>query len=335
MTTAVRLHQANANDTVATLVQWLADLGSWVEQGQSVALFETTKAAYEVEAPAAGWLVGRVDLGDVVEIGATFAELAAQPPEETDNQSSAVKQQRRITVKARRLMDAHGISEAQLPSGLALVREQDILSLIKPTSSVAETSMDSLLERADYHQLLELLHALRQRMMAKFERHVPTGTLLNDRWGLAEDMGFGKKSSVYDESLILGDVKVGANCWIGPYTVLDGSGGRLEIGDWTDIGTGAHIYTHHTIDRALSGGVVKPFKAATRIGQCCFIAPAAVIGPGTEIGDHSFVATFSYAEGRFPPYSYIAGTPARVVGRIEVRDGRVIRRMFKDQFSGS
>ena len=33
----------------------------------------------------------------------------------------------------------------------------------------------------------------------------------------------------YDSVLVIGDVQVGKNTWIGPFVVLDGSGG-LEIG---------------------------------------------------------------------------------------------------------
>jgi acetyltransferase-like isoleucine patch superfamily enzyme len=304
--------------------------GCRVEKAQPLALFETTKAIYEVEAPASGWILARSQVGDLIDIGTIFAELLPHPPKAATMPSDAV-QKRRITDKARRLMVEHDISEAQLPIDLTLVREQDILALVKtPAPVVAQdlSDVDEVLERADYLQLMDLLASLRRRMKTKYNRHVPTGNLLNDRWRLAEELQFGESSSVYDECLVLGDVKVGTNCWMGPYTVLDGSGGRLEIGDWTDIGTGTHVYTHHTIDRALTGGIAKPFGASTRIGNCCFIAPMAMIAPGTEIGDHSFVAAFSYVEGRFPPYSYIAGTPARVIGSIEIKDGRAIRKLF-------
>ena len=51
------------------------------------------------------------------------------------------------------------------------------------------------------------------------------------------------------------------------------------------------------------------------------------IGPGTTIGEHSFVAAGSYVQGRFKPYSYIAGNPARKVGTVEIDGDRArIRR---------
>ena len=121
---------------------------------------------------------------------------------------------------------------------------------------------------------------------------------------------------------ILGDVKVGRHCWVGPYTVLDGLHADLTIGDYVDIGSSAQIYTHNTIERSLTGHRAPLFAKATTIGNCCFIAPQATIAPGTVIGDHCFVAAGSYVEGVFPPYSYIAGNPAKVVGTVEIQGNR-------------
>src|ERR1700730_15448984 len=96
---------------------------------------------------------------------------------------------------------------------------------------------------------------MRREMREKFRRHVPVGDLLTDRWEIARDYGFAEGTSCYDNVLILGNVKVGRNCWIGPNVVLDGSGGELSIGDKVDISPGAHIYPHDTVQGAISGGV--------------------------------------------------------------------------------
>lgn len=332
MSVPVILPQGNANDVTATLIQWLAEPGSLVEKGRPLALVETSKVAYEVEAPADGWFVVQASLGEMVEVGAVIAEIRSAPAERP-TAPAAGGPGRKITAKARRVMEANGIAEEQLPAGLSLVREQDVLALLPGTAPADVSAFDAVLDRADYRQLMELLGALRRRMKDKYGRHVPTGTLLNDRWRLAEAFGFGDGANAYDESLIMGDVQVGAHCWIGPYTVLDGRGG-LEIGDWTSIGTGAHAYSHHTIDHALTGGRAAEFRAPTRIGRCCFVGPMAVIAPGSTIGDHSFIAALSYVEGRFPPFSYLAGIPAAVVGRVEIKDGRVIRNLFDRRDAG-
>ena len=96
----------------------------------------------------------------------------------------------------------------------------------------------------DEDKLLQnLIKKLRLQMKDKFNRHVSIQDLLSDRWETAEFYGFGKGSSCYNNVLILGDVKVGRNTWIGPNVILDGSGG-LEIGDFVSISAGVQIYTH-------------------------------------------------------------------------------------------
>ena len=145
---------------------------------------------------------------------------------------------------------------------------------------------------------------------------------------MAKDWSFGDGSSVYDECLILGEVSVGKNCWIGPFTILDGSGGGLEIGNWTSIGSGTHVYTHHTIDQSLTSGLVKPFRTPTSIGQSCFIAPHVIIGPGTVIGSHCVITAFSYVEGTYPDNSIISGNPAKIVGKIEINGSQIIKNFF-------
>ena len=147
-----------------------------------------------------------------------------------------------------------------------------------------EHNWDEVLEDPLYRQIQTLLTSLRIRMKAQHNRHVSTGQLLYDRWELARDYEFGEGTSVYDDVLILGDVRVGKDCWIGPSVILDGSGG-LQIGDYVDIGAGAHLYSHNTIQRALTGHAAPVFYNATRVGHCCFIAPNTVIAAGTVLAD--------------------------------------------------
>src|SRR5438876_9545285 len=114
--------------------------------------------------------------------------------------------------------------------------------------------------------LRALLKALRREKREQYHRHVSVGDLLTDRCEIARDHGFGEGTSCYDNVLILGDVKVGKHCWIGPNVILDGQGG-LTIGDHCDISAGAQIYTHHTIARCLSGGVAPIEQAPVKIGS--------------------------------------------------------------------
>ena len=107
--------------------------------------------------------------------------------------------------------------------------------------------------------LLDALRALYEQLRAdmreRWRRDLPLEELLFDRWERARSLGFGEGSSIYHSSYVYGDVRVGSDTWIGPFTLLDGTGG-LTIGDNCSISTGVQIYSHDTVKWAVSGGVV-------------------------------------------------------------------------------
>jgi acetyltransferase-like isoleucine patch superfamily enzyme len=133
----------------------------------------------------------------------------------------------------------------------------------------------------------------------KYNRSLSLGDYLNDRWERARKEGFGEGTSVYDNVLIIGDVKVGKNTWIGPNVVLDGSGG-LVIGDYVSISAGTQIYTHHTVEWSTSLGK-KPIKRApTNIGNGVYIGPNCVIQMGTNIGDSAIIGASTFVNKDIP-----------------------------------
>jgi carbonic anhydrase/acetyltransferase-like protein (isoleucine patch superfamily) len=170
-------------------------------------------------------------------------------------------------------------------------------------------------------ELAKLLRELRQasddEIRARFDRSLPFADALFDRWERAERLGFGPGASIYDSALVYGDVSVGAGTWVGPLTLLDGSGSDLVIGSYCSISAGVHIYTHDTVMWALSGGRRERRTGSVRVGDCCHVGSQSVIAPGAEIGDHSVVAANSFVNRSVSSYSIVGGSPARVIGRVE------------------
>jgi acetyltransferase-like isoleucine patch superfamily enzyme len=177
--------------------------------------------------------------------------------------------------------------------------------------------------------LVRLYEAKRASVRGQWDRDLPIDELLFDRWERSRSLGFGEGSSIYHLSYVFGDVVVGDRTWIGPFAVLDGSGG-LRIGAGCDISAGVHIYTHDTVRRVLSDGRMPIDKAPVDIGDACHIGSSTVIMGGVTIGHHSVIGSGSFVNRDIPPHSVAVGTPCRVIGRVEShRDGSV--RMVYDR----
>lgn len=170
--------------------------------------------------------------------------------------------------------------------------------------------------------LLEKLRALwrdrRREVNDAHARTLPFGDYVVDRWEKARALGFGDGASVYDSVLILGDVRVGARSWIGPFVVLDGSGG-LTIGDNCSISAGVQIYTHDSVAWATSGGTAAYELAPTRIGDNCYIGPNTVVAKGVTIGDGAVIGANSVVLHDIPAGSKAFGTPCRVSNLVSER----------------
>jgi acetyltransferase-like isoleucine patch superfamily enzyme len=124
--------------------------------------------------------------------------------------------------------------------------------------------------------MLEKLKAFwlerREQVNAAHKRTLLFGDYVVDRWKRARTLGFGEGTSVYDSVLVFGDVEVGMNTWIGPFVILDGSGG-LKIGSNCSISSGVQIYSHDSVKWATSGGKSPYDLATTEIGNNCYIGP--------------------------------------------------------------
>ena len=170
----------------------------------------------------------------------------------------------------------------------------------------------------------DLYQSLRAVMRSRWDRDLPLEELLFDRWERARSLGFGDESSAYHMSYFYGDVRVGAHVWIGPFTLIDGSGGGVSIGDYCVISAGVHIYTHDTVAWAVSGGRSGHEQAPTTIGDFTYIGAQSVIAKGVTIGAHSVIGANSFVNRDVAPYTVAAGVPCHTIGRVKVSaDGSV------------
>ena len=156
------------------------------------------------------------------------------------------------------------------------------------------------------------LQELRDEKFQKHHRHVALGDLLADREETAKFYGFGQGTTCYDNVLILGDVSVGKNTWIGPNVILDGSGG-LQIGDFVSISAGVQIYSHSSVAKSISLGGQEIKKESTRIGNGVYIGPNSVIEMGVDVGEGAVIGALSFVNQDIPARKKAFGIPARIL----------------------
>jgi acetyltransferase-like isoleucine patch superfamily enzyme len=147
------------------------------------------------------------------------------------------------------------------------------------------------------------------------------------RFGKPESISLGTGCMIYPRA------------WINAVTAWKGNkyGGEIQLGDRVGIGYEVQISAARLIviedDVMISRGVVivdhlhdyrhldLPIGEAplsvprpVRIGKGSFLAAHCMIGPGVQIGEHSFVAANSVVVNDVPAFSMAVGNPARVVG---------------------
>lgn len=171
---------------------------------------------------------------------------------------------------------------------------------------------------------LQKLHiSLRNDTRKNWKRVLPFDEMLFDRWEKASFLKTKTGTSIYHNSYVFGKVSIGKKCWIGPFTIIDGSGGRVKIGSYCTLSSGVQIYTHHTVKWSLTGGKARYEKASVSIGNCCYLGPYVVVSKGTKIGKCSLIGANSLVNSDIPPYSIAFGSPCRVVGKLKIKGSKV------------
>jgi carbonic anhydrase/acetyltransferase-like protein (isoleucine patch superfamily) len=134
-----------------------------------------------------------------------------------------------------------------------------------------------------------------------------------------------RKAYVSEQAIILGDVKIEDDCYVGPGAILRADYGRIEIGVGTAVEEGVliHVYPEDTcrIGTRVTfghGAIIH----ASQIGDLAVIGMGAVVSIGTSIGERSIVAEGTVVRMKqvIPPGVVVAGNPARVIRKLTPKD---------------
>lgn len=127
----------------------------------------------------------------------------------------------------------------------------------------------------------------------------------------------GDKTIIEDFTCInngMGDIIIGSNCMIGIGNVLTGP---VTIGN--NVITAQHVgisgLNHGYTDISLPIRDQKCNVAEVVIEDDCWIGTNVVITSGVTIGKHSVVAGGSVVTKNVPPYTVVAGNPAKIIKR--------------------
>ncbi|MEN8503533.1 MULTISPECIES: gamma carbonic anhydrase family protein [Paraburkholderia] len=132
---------------------------------------------------------------------------------------------------------------------------------------------------------------------------------------------------VHPLASLIGDVRVEAGCYIGPFASIRGDFGTIVIGEGSNVQDNCSLHVGHGCRCDLApashvghGAVVHgaTLKRNTLIGM------NAVVMDGAVIGESAIVAACAFVKSGWdvPPGCLVAGIPARVVrqlGREELR----------------
>jgi len=126
------------------------------------------------------------------------------------------------------------------------------------------------------------------------------------------------RSSVQDRCILLGNIKIGANC-VFSYNVYVSSGRHQhDLIPYFPI-------KHQDLILSLGKYQAEKMDRPVTIGDDCFIGINAVIMPGVTIGNGAVIGSNSVVVKNVEPYTVVAGAPARVIKtRLDFRPPRLI-----------
>jgi acetyltransferase-like isoleucine patch superfamily enzyme len=125
----------------------------------------------------------------------------------------------------------------------------------------------------------------------------------------------GDRCAIGADVFVHGPVTLGPEVSLNPRVSIDGGAAGVRIGEGTRIAVGAALYAFdHQIspDRPIREQPVR--SRGIVIGSDVWIGANAGVTDGVAIGDHSVVGMGAVVTRDVPPWTIVAGAPARPIG---------------------
>jgi len=146
--------------------------------------------------------------------------------------------------------------------------------------------------------------------------------LISDRASIygASEMRIGDHSRIDDFCVISGKIEIGRNTHIAPFCLVAGGNVGIVLEDFSGLAYRVSVFaqsddysgatlTNPTIPSHFKNEVRAPVK----IGRHVIVGAGAIICPGVELAEGSSVGAASLVLASCPPWTILAGVPARKI----------------------
>jgi len=130
-----------------------------------------------------------------------------------------------------------------------------------------------------------------------------------------------QQAFVHPEAVIIGDVIIQPNCYIGPCSCLRGDMGGIRLADGASVQDTCVIHSFPEVETIVDmnghighGAILH----GCRVGTNALVGMHAVVMDGAEVGDHAIVAAMSLVKAgmKIPAGTLAAGMPAKIVRKL-------------------
>lgn len=155
--------------------------------------------------------------------------------------------------------------------------------------------------------------AFQARLAATPRWRLGEGLFLSPRASYTcELLEIGDHSWVAAQVLVHGEVRLGRHCALNPGCTVRG---RVTLGDGVRVGYQAHLigFEHRQSDLEQPMWRQGLWVRGVTVGDDVWIGAGAIVLDGVTVGAHSIVAAGAVVTRDVPPWSVVAGNPARVL----------------------
>lgn len=353
----IRVPREIVNDDVVTIADWQVTTGDRVEPKDTVVLVETSKAVVEIEAETEGYVEILCCEGTEVPVGEVIGLIRVQPPdgkstkktdssreEQTDRPRQAAGNggdtETRFSKKAWEAFREYDLDPG-IFKGKGLVREIDVLDYLERRSKEPRDTDSGTVESEAEEWHVE------DRLVQISTRSKRYGKSLWDDASIsARERGRGIPWLAFNylwRTWFLGNlvrwaprffilslhrwrgVKVGNGCFIDTTAIIETAHPEnISIGDDVRIAAHVVIMTHIKPPHLLREANIMPSVVKSVVLEDhCFIGVNAVIMPGVTVGKAAVVGSGAVVVNNVPPFTLVAGNPAKVVKNFPVPEGEI------------